>query len=245
MAPLRSLAVLSLTTSVSSFSTGVKPLAMRPDVASGQRLFTSPSLAATTNDVFESATTNDAFEAAATNDVFEEGVQQFNDDFPVFASWGWGPSVQAEKWNGRHAMFGWVMLCLTSYTQGHHLIPNPGMALEMKQWGSLAIISGTKMITNERAVYLFANVHFLIVSLFATIAPLGFWDRLLIDPEEDEPVVKPYGAFPEYRWGITPEAELINGRLAMFGIIAVVTQSLITGKPIFDVVNQWLGGAYY
>lgn len=226
MPPLRVLAVLSLATAVSSFSTGARPLAMRPDVVSGQRSFTSPSL-------------------AASGDVFEEGVQQFKEDYPVFASWGWGPSVQAEKWNGRHAMFGWVMLCLTSYVQGHHLIPNPDMALELKQWGSLAIISGTKMITNERAVYLFANVHFLMVSLFATIAPLPFWDRLLIDPEEDEPVVEPYGAFPEYRWGITPEAEMINGRLAMFGIIAVVTQALITNTPIYDVVNQWLGGAYY
>lgn len=224
MVAVRTLTVLSLVCCVSSFSPGARPVTTRPDVARGQRSFVSP--------------------LSASGDVFEEGVEQFEEDFPIFASWGWGPSVQAEKWNGRHAMFGWVMLCLTSYAHGHNLIPNPTMPLEMKQWGSLAIIMGKDMISNERAVILFANAHFFIVSLFATISPFTFWDRLLLDPDEEKDA-KPYGAFPEYRWGITPEAEMINGRLAMFGIIAVVTQSLVTGAPIIDVINQWVGGAYY
>lgn len=225
MAPLRVLVALSLVGSVASFTTGVRQVVMRPDVVSGRSIDSSP--------------------LAASGDVFEEGTEQFKEDFPVFASWGWGPSVQAEKWNGRHAMFGWVMICLTSYAHGHNLIPNPAMQLDVKQWGSLALVSAPTTITNERAVILFANVHFFVVSLFATISPLPFWDRLLIDPEEDEPVVEQYGAFPEYRWGITPEAEMINGRLAMFGLIAVILQSFITGKPIIDVINLWLGNAYY
>ena len=36
--------------------------------------------------------------------VYEDAVADFEKQFPQFAKYGWGPSVQAEKWNGRHAM---------------------------------------------------------------------------------------------------------------------------------------------
>jgi hypothetical protein len=31
----------------------------------------------------------------------------------------------------------------------------------------------------------------------------------------------------------------------MLGISTVVGASFITGKPILDIVNEWVGGAYY
>ena len=89
----------------------------------------------------------------------------FAKDFPIFNSYGWGVSAKAERWNGRHAMFGWVFIVATGYCQAHGLIPNPTQALDFKEWGTLAIISGGKggglTITNERACILIANVHFL------------------------------------------------------------------------------------
>ena len=41
------------------------------------------------------------------------------------------------------------------------------------------------------------------------------------------------------------EAELINGRLAMLGIISVTMASVLTGTPIVDVVNLGLGKILY
>ncbi len=34
----------------------------------------------------------------------------FQEQFPEFNSYGWGVSVKAERWNGRHAMFGWAFI---------------------------------------------------------------------------------------------------------------------------------------
>lgn len=41
-----------------------------------------------------------------TASVFEDGMSQFKADYPWLAKYGFGPSVKAERWNGRHAMFG-------------------------------------------------------------------------------------------------------------------------------------------
>jgi len=37
----------------------------------------------------------------------------------------------------------------------------------------------------------------------------------------------------------------MNGRMAMLGLVAVVSTSFLESKPILDVVNEWVGGAYY
>ena len=140
-------------------------------------------------------------------------------------------------------MFGWVVLCATAYAKGHNLIPDADMALDLKEWGTLATISGKTSITNERAIILIANVHAFMVGLASTIAPLPFGDKLLL--EEGEADAQPYGVMPAFKLGITPEAEMFNGRLAMMGITAVIATSFFEGKPILDVVNEWVGGAYY
>ena len=44
--------------------------------------------------------------SAARMSVFENGMETFKSDFPWLAKYGFGPSVKAERWNGRHAMFG-------------------------------------------------------------------------------------------------------------------------------------------
>jgi hypothetical protein len=62
---------------------------------------------------------------------------------------GWGVTTKAERWNGRHAMFGWFAIILTGYAKSHGLIPNPEVALDLKQWGTLSILAGPQTISNE------------------------------------------------------------------------------------------------
>ena len=185
---------------------------------------------------------------------FAEAVEEYASWQPKLAERGWGPSVQAEKWNGRHAMFGFFFLCATAYAKGHGLIPNPEMALDLKEWGTLATISGKSTITNERAIILMANVHCFMVGLAATIAPNDYMDPLLLDPNDPTPSKgdakamskqEGYGFLPAIKFGLTDEAEIINGRLAMLGITTVLGASAITGKSVLDVINEWVGGAYY
>eukprot|EP00588_Corethron_pennatum_P006221 CAMPEP_0194297894 /NCGR_PEP_ID=MMETSP0169-20130528/59863_1 /TAXON_ID=218684 /ORGANISM="Corethron pennatum, Strain L29A3" /LENGTH=226 /DNA_ID=CAMNT_0039047819 /DNA_START=638 /DNA_END=1318 /DNA_ORIENTATION=- len=175
--------------------------------------------------------------------VFEDAMGEWNAEYPKFAKYGWGPSTKAERWNGRHAMFGWVIICASAYAHGNNLIPNANLPLDLKEWGTLATISGKNTISNERAVILIANVHALFVSFLAACAPTSFSDQLLLkDGEKDE---EPYGLVPPLVWGLTPEAEVMNGRMAMMGLITLVATSAITQKPMIDVVNEWLGGLYY
>eukprot|EP00640_Fibrocapsa_japonica_P007009 CAMPEP_0113939652 /NCGR_PEP_ID=MMETSP1339-20121228/5924_1 /TAXON_ID=94617 /ORGANISM="Fibrocapsa japonica" /LENGTH=170 /DNA_ID=CAMNT_0000943231 /DNA_START=298 /DNA_END=810 /DNA_ORIENTATION=- /assembly_acc=CAM_ASM_000762 len=167
-------------------------------------------------------------------------MAQWAEENPDFAEIGWGPTPLAERWNGRHAMFGWVALILTGFAQSHNLIPNPEAALDLKEWGTLAIISGTKTITNERAVILLAHVHALVWSVMATFAPLGKADKLFL--EKGEEMEAPAGYFPPFSTGLTRDAEMWNGRMAMLGLIVVVLNSAITGTPILKVIDGGLGG---
>jgi hypothetical protein len=182
---------------------------------------------------------------------YDAATSDFDSQFPQFAKWGWGPSVHAEKWNGRHAMFGWFFICATAYCKGHGLIPDADMALDLKEWGTLATISGKETISNERAIILIANVHFFGVSLLSTISPLGFTDPLLLDPSSpsyDRAMARnsePFGYLPALKFGLTEEAEAINGRLAMLGIFALIMATAIEQKPMLDIVNEWIGGAYF
>lgn len=181
--------------------------------------------------------------------IYEDAVADWESQFPYFAKWGWGPSVQAEKWNGRHAMFGWLFICATAYAKGHGLIPDAETLLNVKEWGGLSIISGTQTITNERAIILAANMHFFGVSLMATIAPPSFSDPLLLDPNHPNYVKvadkKGYGFLPAMKIGLTEEAEILNGRLAMVGLTGLVLATAVYDKPMLDIVNDWVGGAYY
>merc|ERR1719478_544176 len=74
----------------------------------------------------------------------------FQEQFPEFNSYGWGVSIKAERWNGRHAMFGWAFIIATGYCKAHGLIPDPEKLLDFKQWGTLAIISGGKGVHPRR-----------------------------------------------------------------------------------------------
>jgi len=178
-----------------------------------------------------------------SDSVLEDAMAEWKAEYPNFAKFGWGPSTKAERWNGRHAMFGWVVICASAYAHGHNLIPNGDVPLDLKEWGTLATISGKTTLTNERAVILIANVHALFVSFLATLAPSSFADQLLLkDGEEDE---EPYGIVPPLITGLTPEAEIMNGRMAMMGLITLVATAAIQQKPMIDVVNEWLGGLYY
>jgi hypothetical protein len=183
--------------------------------------------------------------------AYEDAIADWEKQFPAFAKYGWGPSVQAEKWNGRHAMFGWFFICATAYAKGNGLIPDPDTLLDFSTWGTLATISGKTTITNERAIILVANAHFFALSLMATISPLPFSDPLLIDPNHplyEKTVEKNksgYGFLPAFKAGLTEEAEIINGRLAMLGLTTLLLATVIEQKPILDIVNEWVGGAYY
>jgi len=46
--------------------------------------------------------------------MFSSAMDKFKADYPGFAAKGWGPSAKAERWNGRHAMFGWAMIIGTA-----------------------------------------------------------------------------------------------------------------------------------
>mmetsp|Transcript_26090 Transcript_26090/g.71863 ORF Transcript_26090/g.71863 Transcript_26090/m.71863 type:complete len:221 (-) Transcript_26090:220-882(-) len=176
--------------------------------------------------------------------IYEDAIADWEKQFPQFSKWGWGPSVQAEKWNGRHAMFGWFFICATAYCKGHGLIPDPEMALDLKTWGTLATISGKETITNERAIILIANAHFFALSLCATLCPLPFGDPLFYDPSEQK-YSEGYGYLPAMKLGLTEEAEIINGRLAMLGLTTLIIDTAVEQKPMLDIVNSWVGGAYY
>jgi hypothetical protein len=232
MAPLRTLTLLCAIGFASSFSP-VVPAGIKSGVKSITTIPRAPA------------------ESTALNG-FSESMEEWNNKFPSFAYYGWGPSVHAEVWNGRHAMFGWFFICATAYCKGHGLIPNPDTMLSFKSWGTLATISYKYTITNERAIILIANVHCFMVGLMATIAPMPFiMDPLLLEPNTPgyeyavERNKKPYGVVPAFKAGLTPEAEMYNGRMAMFGLIMVIGDALITHRTILDVVNDWVGGAFY
>merc|ERR1719281_900915 len=79
------------------------------------------------------------------------------------------------------------------------------------------------------------------VSFAAAFGPQVLGDTLTLnDGEEDE---EPYGIVVPIRgnYGLTPAAEMINGRLAMLGIVVVVFSSFASGKDILDLVDIGVG----
>merc|ERR1712118_637979 len=130
----------------------------------------------------------------------------------------------------------------TGYAKSHGLFPNGGEALTYKEWGGLAQLGFGEYISNERAIIMIAHVHALAVSAAAAFGPQLMGDSLtLLDGEADE---EPYGLFPPLggQGGLTPAAEMWNGRMAMMGLIAVITASLASCKDILEVVDIGLGG---
>ena len=124
------------------------------------------------------------------------------------AKYGFGPSVKAERWNGRHAMFGWFMIVGTAYAKGHGFFPDPAVALQYKDWGALTQMGFGQAISNERAIIMMAHVHALGVSMAAAFGPQVLGDTLtLLDGEADE---EPYGLLPPFKGqtGLTPAAEV-------------------------------------
>lgn len=179
---------------------------------------------------------------ADTAGVFANAQAEFAKEFPEYSKYGWGPTAKAERWNGRHAMFGWAAIILTGYAQAHNLIPNADQMLDTKVWGTLAYTQGTESITNERAVILAGHMHALFVSFCATVAPLSFQDKLFLDADEGEKDGPAPGLIPSFVPGLTPEAEIFNGRMAMMGLVVTSTIALTTGTPFLEVVNNGLGG---
>jgi len=180
--------------------------------------------------------------SVVTASVYEEGMAQFKADYPWLAKYGFGPSVKAERWNGRHAMFGWAAIVATAYCKSHGYFPDANTALAYKDWGGLAQIGFGQYISNERAIIMIAHVHALAVSACAAFGPQVLGDTLtLMDDEQDE---EPYGVFVPLETGLTPAAEMMNGRMAMFGLVFLVLTSCVTGMDILDVVNAGVGGLY-
>merc|ERR1719235_1396153 len=180
--------------------------------------------------------------AAITASVFEDGMTQFKADYPWLAKYGFGPSVKAERWNGRHAMFGWAFILATGFAKAHGLFPDAGVALKYNDWGALTQLGFGEYISNERAIIMIAHIHALAVSAVAAFGPQLMGDPLtLLDGDEDE---EPYGLFPPLmgQGGLTPAAEMWNGRIAMLGIIALVLTSCVSGLDIIDVIDIGLGG---
>uniref|UniRef100_A0A7S0ZE73 Uncharacterized protein n=1 Tax=Timspurckia oligopyrenoides TaxID=708627 RepID=A0A7S0ZE73_9RHOD len=173
--------------------------------------------------------------------TFNKALDEFKTEYPQFAKRGWGCTAKAERWNGRHAMFGMLAIWLTAYAKGHGLLPSG--TIDISQWGPLAELGGYTPITNERAVILIAHVHVLLVSVAATIAPFSFQDKLLLEAgEKDE---KPAGLIPKLSFGLNKDAETWNGRLAMVGIMSIVGTAVATNSSILDVTNKMFGGIFF
>jgi len=99
-------------------------------------------------------------------------------------------------------------------------------------------------ISNERAIIMIAHVHALGVSAAAAFGPQVLGDSLtLLDDETDE---EPYGVFIPVagQTGLTPAAEMMNGRMAMFGLIFLISASMASGKDILEVFDIGVGGLY-
>ena len=172
-------------------------------------------------------------------DLFTNAIKEWKTTYPYAYNAGWGPTVKAERWNGRHAMFGWVALLATGYAKSHGLIPNAEVPLDMKDWGTLAYIYGGS-VTNERAVAIVGHLHLLLFSVCAAVAPLSFQDKLYLEKgEEHEPAA---GLFVPTVPGLTKQAELLNGRLAMLGLVVLLVTSTVTQTPILETINAGLGG---
>jgi len=175
--------------------------------------------------------------------IFESAQSSFEAEFPEFAKRGFGPTTKAERWNGRHAMFGWFAIVATGYAISHGVIPDFDTPLDLSVWGPLAK-TGDASITNGRAIILIAHVHALFVSLASALAPFGFQDSLTLNMKAGEKDEEAYGVFIPFKGmaGLTPAAEMANGRLAMLGLVATVATSASTGTPFLNVVDQMLGG---
>merc|ERR1719515_628150 len=180
--------------------------------------------------------------ATAQMSVYTEAMAKWNAENPWPAKYGFGPSVKAERWNGRHAMFGWAAIVATAVCRKYGVFPDPATALAYKDWGALTQLGFGEYISNERACIMIAHVHALGVSFAAAFGPQVLGDSLtLLDGEEDE---EPYGLIIPIRgnYGLTPAAEMINGRIAMLGIVVVVFSSFASGKEILDLVDIGVGG---
>ena len=105
--------------------------------------------------------------SAVSMSVFDKAVKDWAAEYPAIYNVGWGPTTKAERWNGRHAMFGWVALLVTGYCKGHGLIPNPETALDLKEWGTLAYLYGGS-ISNERAIIIVGKC-------FAVMSTVPLW----------------------------------------------------------------------
>jgi hypothetical protein len=102
-------------------------------------------------------------------------------------------------------------------------------------------------ITNGRAIILIAHVHALFVSLAASLSPFGFQDALTLNMKAGERDEAAYGVIVPVigQAGLTSAAEMVNGRLAMLGLIALLASSLSTGSSILETVDVGLGGLLF
>jgi len=182
--------------------------------------------------------------AIQANINYDAAMDKWKAENPWMAKYGFGPSVKAERWNGRHAMFGWLAIIATGYAKGHGFFPSGDTALTYANWGGLAQIGFGQYISNERAIIMIAHIHALAISAAAAFGPQVLGDSLtLLDGEADE---EPYGFIPPIKQtGLTPAAEMMNGRMAMVGLIAVVATSVASGQDILDVVNTGVGGLLF
>jgi len=216
--------------------------------------------------------------SVVTASIFEQAMKTYEAENPWMAKYGFGPSVKAERWNGRHvsscactpaappgasararpvapsprrvlkphpvrlvqAMFGWMAILATGVAKSHGLLPEGDIALTYEDWGGLAQQGMNTYISKERAIIMIAHVHALAFSFAAAFGPQVLGDSLtLLDGEKDE---EPYGFMPPLQLGLTPAAEMANGRVAMVGLISVVATSAITGMDVLQVVDIGTGG---
>lgn len=134
-----------------------------------------------------------------------------------------------------------IVACPLGVSARAGLIPDADTPLDLSVWGPLAA-TGTGAITKGRAIILIAHVHALMVSVASALAPFPFSDKLTLNMKASEADEQAYGLFPPLEAGLTPAAEILNGRLAMLGLISVVISSVASGTPFLETVDAGLGG---
>ncbi|CEL92262.1 unnamed protein product [Vitrella brassicaformis CCMP3155] len=171
--------------------------------------------------------------------VFNEGVEKFGKDFAMPKKMGFGPTANAERWNGRHAMAGWVSLLFIAYAKytGNPIFGFPGPE-ETFKW--IAYGGKEAEIPLQNIYVLVFNAHLLMISLIAFLfndsLPDKFW---FSDGEDDE---EPAGLIPRFEPGLTKGAEMLNGRLAMLGLVVLLVTAFGTGQSVDQVMDKALGG---